>query len=288
MKKFEKVEPKPDFPKIDEGIISFWRENKVFEETQRRDSRLRGNDPRTTSKCGAGKRKDFVFYEGPPTANGKPGVHHVISRVFKDIIPRFKTMQGYHVDRKGGWDTHGLPVELEVEKNLGISGKPEIEKYGVEKFNKKCRESVFKYVKEWEDLTEKIGFWVDTKDPYITYDLQYIQSLWWVLGEAWKKDLLYEGYKVVPYCPRCGTTLSSHEVAQGYKDVTENTVIVKFPVEGETDTYFLAWTTTPWTLSGNTGLAFGPEIKYVKVESEGEKYILAKDRVKNVFGTREY
>jgi len=272
MKKFEKVEPKPDFPKIDEEVISFWKKNKVFEETQKKDS----------------GKEDFVFYEGPPTANGKPGVHHVISRVFKDIIPRFKTMQGYHVDRKGGWDTHGLPVELEVEKNLGISGKPDIEKYGVEKFNKKCRESVFKYVKEWEELTEKIGYWVDTKDPYITYDAQYIQSLWWVLGEAWKKDLLYEGYKVVPYCPRCGTTLSSHEVAQGYKDVTENTVYVKFPVEGKSDTYFLAWTTTPWTLPGNSGLAFGPNIKYVKVSSEGEKYILAKDRVGDVFGDKKY
>lgn len=272
MKKFEKVEPKPDFSKIDEEVISFWKEKLVFEETQKKDP----------------KKKDFVFYEGPPTANGKPGVHHVISRVFKDIVPRFKTMQGYHVDRKGGWDTHGLPVELEVEKNLGISGKPDIEKYGVEKFNKKCRESVFKYVKEWEELTEKIGYWVDTKDPYITYDAKYIQSLWWVLGEAWKKDLLYEGYKVVPYCPRCGTTLSSHEVAQGYEDVTENTVTVKFPVEGEKDTFFLAWTTTPWTLPGNSGLAFGPNIKYVKVELEGEKYILAKDRVKDVFGNKKY
>ncbi len=272
MKKFEKVEPKPDFPKIDEEVISFWKKNQVFEETQKKDS----------------SKKSFVFFEGPPTANGKPGVHHVLSRVFKDVIPRFKTMQGFHVDRKGGWDTHGLPVELEVEKNLGISGKPEIEKYGVEKFNKKCRESVFKYVKEWEELTDRIGYWVDTKNPYITYDSDYIQSLWWVLGGAWKKDLLYEGYKVVPYCPRCGTTLSSHEVAQGYEDVTDNTVYVKFPVEGEPGTYFLAWTTTPWTLPGNSGLAFGPNIKYVKVASEGEKYILAKDRVKDVFGEKKY
>lgn len=272
MKKFDRVEPKPDFPKIDEEIISFWKSNEVFEETQKKDS----------------SKESFVFFEGPPTANGKPGVHHVLSRVFKDIIPRFKTMQGYQVDRKGGWDTHGLPVELEVEKNLGITGKPDIEKYGIEKFNKKCRESVFKYVKEWEELTEKIGFWVDTKNPYITYDAKYIESLWWVLGEAWKKDLLYEGYKVVPYCPRCGTTLSSHEVAQGYKDVTENTVIVKFPVEGEASTYFLAWTTTPWTLPGNSGLAFGPNIKYIKVESDGEKYILAKDRAEDVFKDKKY
>jgi len=279
MKKFDRVEPKPDFPKIDEEVISFWKKNQVFEETQRKDSGLSQNDK---------NKKQFVFFEGPPTANGKPGVHHVLSRVFKDIIPRYKTMQGFQVDRKGGWDTHGLPVELEVEKNLGISGKPDIEKYGVEKFNKKCRESVFKYVKEWEELTEKIGFWVDTKDPYITYDSDYIQSLWWVLGEAWKKDLLYEGYKVVPYCPRCGTTLSSHEVAQGYKDVTENTVYVKFPVEGEKDTYFLAWTTTPWTLPGNSGLAFGPEIKYVKVELDGEKYILAKDRTAEVLNGKKY
>ncbi len=274
---FKKVDPRPDFPKIDEEVLSFWKDEKVFEKTQKRDSGLNRSD-----------KGDFVFFEGPPTANGRPGVHHVLSRVFKDIILRYKTMQGYHIDRKGGWDTHGLPVELEVEKNLGISGKPDIEKYGVEKFNKKCRESVFKYVKEWEELTEKIGFWVDTKDPYITYDSHYIQSLWWVLGEAWKKDLLYEGYKVVPYCPRCGTALSSHEVSQGYRYVTESTVYVKFPVEGEKDMYFLAWTTTPWTLPGNSGLAFGPEIKYVKIESEGEKYILAKDRLEKVLEIKKY
>ncbi len=307
MKKFEKVDPKPDFPKIDEEVLSFWKDEKVFEHTQKRDSSARrsakslgmteGKDSGLSQndstslklrEAGKGGEKNFIFFEGPPTANGRPGVHHVLSRVFKDIILRYKTMQGYHIDRKGGWDTHGLPVELEVEKNLGISGKPDIEKYGVEKFNKKCRESVFKYVKEWEELTKKIGFWVDTKDPYVTYDSSYIQSLWWVLGEAWKKDLLYEGYKVVPYCPRCGTALSSHEVSQGYKDITENTVYVKFPVEGEKDTYFLAWTTTPWTLPGNSGLAFGPNIKYVKAESEGEKYILAKDRLEKVFEGKKY
>src|SRR3990167_6675688 len=194
MKKFEKVEPRPDFPKIDEGIISFWRENKVFEETQRRDSRLRGNDPRTTSKCGAGKRKDFVFYEGPPTANGKPGVHHVISRVFKDIIPRFKTMQGYHVDRKGGWDTHGLPVELEVEKQLGFKNKLDIEAYGIEAFNQKCRESVWTYLEDWKEFTRRLGFWIDLDRSYVTYKSDYVESLWWVIKQIWDKGLLYKDY----------------------------------------------------------------------------------------------
>ena len=279
MKNFEKAIPKPSFPEIDREVIDYWEKNDVFKRT-------------STKKAPKG---NFIFFEGPPTANGRPGIHHVLSRVFKDIIPRYKTMQGYRVDRKGGWDTHGLPVEIEVEKNLGISGKKQIEDYGIEKFNKKCRESVWKYVKEWEELTRQIGFWLDMEDAYITYDPKYIESLWWILGEAWKKDLLYEGFKVVPYCPRCGTALSSHEIAQGYREIEEESIYVKFPVAGEKNTYFLVWTTTPWTLVGNSGLAFGENITYVKAEvkklqgsakelvdtgrQESEYYILAKDKL---------
>ena len=189
----------------------------------------------------------FTFYDGPPTANGRPHVGHVLTRVMKDIIPRYKVMKGYKVIRKAGWDTHGLPVELEIEKKLGISGKEQIEEYGVEKFVKECKESVFTYVSMWEKMTNQIGYWVDMENPYVTYHNPYIESVWWALKQMWDKGLLYEGHKVMPYCPRCGTALSSHEVAQGYKDVKDLTCIAKFKVVGEENKYILAWTTTPWT-----------------------------------------
>ena len=234
----------------------------------------------------------FTFYDGPPTANGKPHVGHILTRVMKDIIPRYKVMKGYDVIRKAGWDTHGLPVELEVEKKLGISGKEQIEEYGVEKFIGECKESVFKYVSMWEDMTDQIGYWVDMEKPYVTYHDDYIESEWWALKQMWDKGLLYQGHKVMPYCPRCGTALSSHEVAQGYKDVQDLTCTCKFKVEGEENVYFLAWTTTPWTLPSNLALCVNKayEYAYVKVEKpvidgkmqeEGneEIYILAKDLI---------
>ncbi len=261
---FKKVKSPANFPKLEEKILQFWKKKNIFQKSLKK----RKNS------------KNFVFFEGPPTANGKPGSHHVLSRVFKDIIPRYKTMKGYYVERKGGWDTHGLPVELEVEKEIGISGKPEIEKYGIAKFNKKCKQSVFKYEKEWKKMTERVGFWLDMNNPYITCDNNYIESVWWVIKQIWDKGLLFKDYKVVPWCPRCGTTLSSHEVAQGYRDVTEPSIYIKFKIEGEKDTYLLAWTTTPWTLPGNVALAVNFKIKYVKVRVGKEYFILAKERVK--------
>ncbi len=232
-----------------------------------------------------GKRY-FTFYDGPPTANGMPHAGHIITRVMKDIIPRYKVMQGYKVIRKAGWDTHGLPVELEIEKKLGISGKEQIEDYGVEKFVKECKESVFKYVHIWEEMTNKVGYWVDMDDPYITYDNKYIESVWWALKELWNKKLLFEGHKVMPYCPRCGTALSSHEVAQGYKDVKDLTCVAKFKVKDE-DKYILAWTTTPWTLPSNLALCVNKSYDYVDVkvnvgteeEPKYEVYVLAKELV---------
>ena len=202
------------------------------------------------------KGKEFSFYDGPPTANGKPHIGHILTRVMKDIIPRYKTMKGFHVRRKAGWDTHGLPVELEVEKTLGFDGKGDIEKFGVEPFIGKCKESVWKYKGEWEKMSDRVGYWVDMDNPYITYDDNYIESVWWALKEIDKKGLIYKGHKIVPYCPRCGTALSSHEVAQGYKDVTEKTCVAKFKVKGKADTYILAWTTTPCTLPSNVALCF--------------------------------
>ncbi|MDP4147270.1 MAG: isoleucine--tRNA ligase, partial [Bacillota bacterium] len=219
----------------------------------------------------------FTFYDGPPTANGKPHVGHVLTRVMKDLIPRYKVMKGYKVLRKAGWDTHGLPVELEIEKALGISGKPQIEKYGVEDFVKKCKESVFSYVSQWKDMSEKLGFWVDMDTPYVTYHNEYIESVWWALKQMWDKDLLYKGHKIVPYCPRCGTALSSHEVAQGYKDVKEATAFVKFKIKGEENKYILAWTTTPWTLPSNVALAVNKKYDYVEVVNNGEHLVLAKE-----------
>jgi len=260
-----------DFSKLEEKILEFWEKEKIFQKTQRR-------------KKG---QKTFVFYEGPPTANGRPGIHHVLARTLKDLFPRYKTMQGYYCLRKAGWDTHGLPVELEIEKELGISGKKQIEDYGIEKFNQKCKESVFRYVDEWEKLTKRIGFWIDMENPYITCERNYIESCWWLLKEIWKKGWLYKDYKVVPYCYRCQTPLSSHEVAQGYKDVTEDSLYVKFPLKGEKDTYLLAWTTTPWTLLGNVALAVSPKEAYVRVEYKGEDLILAAARLK-VLGKGPY
>ncbi len=246
-------------------------------------------------------KKYFTFYDGPPTANGKPHVGHVLTRVIKDIIPRYKVMKGYDVIRKAGWDTHGLPVELEVEKKLGISGKQQIEEYGVEKFIGECKDSVFTYVSMWEEMTKKTGFWVDMKDPYVTYHDDYIESEWWALKQMWNKGLLYEGHKVMPYCPRCGTALSSHEVAQGYKDVQDLTCTCKFKVVGEDNTYFLAWTTTPWTLPSNLALCVNKAYTYAyvkverpiidgKMQEEGnpEIYILAKDLIPQVLKGMEY
>lgn len=249
------------FPKLEEKILKFWKESKIFEKSIKQRA----------------KARNFVFYEGPPTANGRPGIHHVLARDFKDIIPRYKTMQGFRVVRKAGWDTHGLPVELEIEKKLGLKNKKDIEKYGIAKFNKKCRESVWQYKDEWEKLTERIGFWLDMEHPYITYETDYIESLWWIIKQIHQKGLLYQDYKVVPYCPRCGTSLSSHEVAQGYKKIKESSVYVKFKIKP--NTYLLVWTTTPWTLPGNVAVAINPKFNYVKVKVDNEQLILAEKRL---------
>ena len=226
----------------------------------------------------------FTFYDGPPTANGRPHVGHVLTRVMKDIIPRYKVMKGYKVIRKAGWDTHGLPVELEIEKKLGISGKEQIEEYGVEKFVKECKESVFTYVSMWEKMTNQIGYWVDMENPYVTYHNSYIESVWWALKQMWDKGLLYEGHKVMPYCPRCGTALSSHEVAQGYKDVKDLTCVAKFKVEGEDNKYILAWTTTPWTLPSNLALCINKAYTYIEAKVGDEILILSKDLADKVLG----
>ncbi|MBI4101390.1 MAG: class I tRNA ligase family protein, partial [Candidatus Nealsonbacteria bacterium] len=254
-----------NFPKLEEKILAFWRKNRVFER----------------SVEGRAKARDFVFYEGPPTANGRPGIHHVLSRVFKDIVCRYKTMRGFRVARSAGWDTHGLPVELEIEKKFGIRSKPEIEKFGIEKFNQECRKSVWLYKAEWEKLTERIGFWLDLNNPYITYAQNYIESVWWILKKIWQKDLLYQDFKVVPYCPRCGTSLSSHEVALGYKSVKEPSIYVKFPIKNPKfqNTSLLVWTTTPWTLPGNVAIALNPEFAYAKARIGEEFLILAKERI---------
>lgn len=257
-----------DLAKNEEKILKFWEKHKIFEQSLKKNK----------------NKKSFVFFEGPPTANGRPGMHHVEARAFKDIIPRYKTMQGFFVDRKAGWDTHGLPVELEVEKELGFKKKEDIEKYGIARFNQKNRESVWKYKDEWEKLTERIAFWIDTKDPYITYENKYIESVWYILEKIWDKGLLYKGFKVIHYCPRCETGLSTHEASQGYKKVKENSVYLNFKITKGNDKVkpgeiILAWTTTPWTLPGNVALAVGKDIKYVKVAYQGQKYILAKQRL---------
>jgi isoleucyl-tRNA synthetase len=247
----------------EEAILKFWKENKIFEKTLEKEA----------------TKGEFVFYEGPPTANGRPGIHHIEARSFKDAIPRYKTMQGFRVPRKGGWDTHGLPVELEVEKQLGLKSKKEIEQYGVAKFNEECKKSVWKYVDEWRRFTDRVGYWVDIDNAYVTYHNSYIESLWSVLAHVEKRGLLYKDYKVLPWCPRCGTALSSHELAQGYQDVKDLSVYAKFKIKGFEKAYFLAWTTTPWTLPGNVALAVGADIDYVEAKVGEEIYVLAKERL---------
>ena len=273
---YKKVELKNGFVGMEHEMAEVWKEKNIIKKN---------------FDMNKGKRY-FTFYDGPPTANGMPHAGHIITRVMKDIIPRYKVMKGYQVIRKAGWDTHGLPVELEIEKKLGISGKEQIEEYGVEKFVKECKESVFKYVHEWEEMTNKVGYWVDMEHPYVTYYNEYIESVWWALKEMWNKGLLYEGHKVMPYCPRCGTALSSHEVAQGYKDVKDLTCIAKFKLKNE-DKYVLAWTTTPWTLPSNIALCVNKAYDYcdVKVKVDEDKYevyVLAKDLVDTVLKDKEY
>ena len=264
---YKKVSTNLDSVEREKEVIEFWKKNDIF----KKSLKIREGHP------------TFMFYDGPPTANGKPHIGHIETRVFKDVIPRFWTMKGYEVPRKAGWDTHGLPVELEVEKMLGINGKPQIENYGVEPFIQKCKESVWKYKHEWEQMSDRVGFWADMDDPYVTYHDDYIESEWWALKEIHKKGLLYKGHKIVPYCPRCGTSLSSHEVAQGYKDVKETSCIARFKVKNEENTYILAWTTTPWTLPSNVALCVNPKETYVKIKAEdGKKYILAEALVPSV------
>ncbi len=267
---------KSDLAKREEEILLFWKEKNIFQKSVEKDA----------------PQGDFVFYEGPPTANGRPGIHHLEARAFKDIIPRYKTMRGFRVKRKAGWDTHGLPVELEVEKKLGLKSKKEIEIYGIEKFNDECKKSVWTYVDEWKDFTNRMGYWIDMDNPYVTYKPEYIESVWNILGEVEKKKFLYKDYKVLPWCPRCGTALSSHELAQGYQDDTDLSVTAKFKVVGEDNTYLLAWTTTPWTLPGNVALAVGKDIEYVQVqvknkEEKSEHIILAKSRISLIEGEYE-
>lgn len=270
-------------PEIEEKVLKFWKEREIFQKS------LELRNPST------GGAKRFVFFEGPPTANNRPGIHHLVGRAYKDIFVRYKSMRGFLVERKAGWDTHGLPVEIEVEKALGLKNKKEIEAYGIAKFNTKAKESVWKYKDEWERFTERIGFWLDMHDPYITYDANYIESLWWVIKQIDDKKLLYRGHKVLPWCTRCGTALSSHEVAQGYEDITDTSVYVKFKVKNpgklktlnsklQTDLYILAWTTTPWTLPGNLALAVGRDITYsaVRIDGVSELLILAKDLIEKV------
>ena len=256
---YKKVDTSLNFVEREKEVIEFWKQNDIFE--------------KSIAKNEGGE--EFSFFDGPPTANGKPHIGHILTRVMKDIIPRYQTMKGKHVLRKAGWDTHGLPVELEVEKSLGMDGKQDIEKYGIEPFIKKCKESVWKYTDEWRKMSERVGYWVDMDHPYVTYHDDYIESVWWALKEIWKKGLLYKGHKIVPYCPRCGTALSSHEVAQGYKDVKETSVVARFKVKGRENAYILAWTTTPWTLPSNVALCMNPDETYVEIEAGGARYILA-------------
>lgn len=289
MSMYEKVSTNLNFVDREKQVESFWKANEIFEKSM--DIRKEG--------------ETYTFYDGPPTANGKPHIGHVLTRVIKDMIPRYRTMKGYMVPRKAGWDTHGLPVELEVEKLLGLDGKEQIEEYGLEPFIDKCKESVWKYKGMWEDFSGTVGFWADMNDPYVTYHNDFIESEWWALKQIWDKKLLYKGYKIVPYCPRCGTPLSSHEVAQGYKDVKEKSAIAKFPIKGKSGEYILAWTTTPWTLPSNVGLCVNPDETYVKVKvlvnaksdiiKEGEEdtavgeeyYVLAQALLSVIDGTYE-
>jgi isoleucyl-tRNA synthetase len=277
---FKAVSSRVEFPKMEESVLAFWKENAIFEKS-------------VESRKG---KKRFVFYEGPPFANGNPGIHHVLARAIKDVIVRYKVMKGYYIPRIAGWDTHGLPVELEVEKQLGFTGKDQIEKYGVAEFNKRCRESVFKYLKEWNSLTERIAYWVDLEHAYKTMDNTYVESVWWALKQIWDKGLVYQGYRVTPHCPRCGTSLSSHEVSQGYVDDTEDpSVYIKFKVvkkskakfPADKPVYLLAWTTTPWTLPGNTALAVAPDAEYVLLKSDKD-YIILAGRLAGTLDIKDY
>ena len=270
---FRPVDTAQRFPALEEAVLTWWRENGIFEKSVD----LRRGQP------------EWVFYEGPPTANGRPGSHHVLARIFKDIYPRFRTMRGNFVPRKAGWDCHGLPVELEIERRLGFNHKTEIEEYGIAEFNQLCKESVTEYVDEWKRMTERIGFWIDLDDAYWTMNDSYIESEWWILTEFWKQGLLEQDYKVVPYCPRCGTALSSHELAQGYKEVTDPSIIVRFPLldaEGhqEEGTSLLVWTTTPWTLISNVAAAVGGKIEYARARLGDERFVLGAELVDTVLG----
>ena len=265
---YTKVPTNLQFAERENAVLELWEANDIFNKSIKQ----REGAPA------------FTFYDGPPTANGRPHFGHIITRAVKDLIPRYQTMKGKRVLRKAGWDTHGLPVELEIEKKLGISGKPEIEKYGVEPFIKLCKESVWTYKALWEQMSHRVGYWLDMDTPYITYDNKYVESVWWALSEIWKKDFIYKSYRVVPYCPRCGTPLSSHEVAQGYKDVKEASIYVGFKVAGKPDEYLMAWTTTPWTLPSNVGLCVNPKEDYVRAALDGKTYILAAALAEKVLG----
>jgi isoleucyl-tRNA synthetase len=276
---FKPVSPLQDIPRMEEAILRFWQTRHIFEKTRTR----RAEGPQ------------YVFYEGPPTANGPPGVHHALARAFKDMFPRYKVMQGHHVIRRGGWDTHGLPVEIEVERQLGFTSKQQIEAYGIERFNERCRHSVFAYIQDWGRFTDRIGFWVDLEDAYVTYTRDYIESVWWILKSFWDQGLIYQGHKVVPYCPRCGTPLSDHEVAQGYREVDDPSLYVRLPLVEDPGTSLLVWTTTPWTLPGNVAVAAHSDVDYVIVERDvvepsggarnsTERLILAKALIEQVFG----
>jgi isoleucyl-tRNA synthetase len=272
---FKPVSPKFNAPQMEEGVLKYWKKQGIFRKT---------NEQRKG-------RPEYVFYEGPPTANGRPGVHHLLARAFKDMFPRYKIMRGFHVSRRGGWDTHGLPVEIEVEKQLGFNNKHQIEEYGIDKFNALCKKSVFTYIQEWEKLTDRIAFWVDLEDAYVTYTNEYMESVWWILKNFWEKDLLFKGYKIVPYCPRCGTPLSDHEVALGYDDAVDPSIFVRLPLVDKPDTSLLVWTTTPWTLPANVAVAAHPEVDYVTIERDDkgtkEKLILAKSLVEKIFVGQE-
>ena len=256
---YKKVDTGLNFVEREQEVLDFWKENHIFEKSVQENS----------------EGPNFTFYDGPPTANGKPHIGHVLTRAIKDLIPRYRTMKGYRVPRKAGWDTHGLPVELEVEKQLGINGKPQIESYGIEPFIQKCKESVWKYKSEWERMSDHVAYWADMEHPYVTYEDNYIESEWWALKQIADKGLLYKGHKIVPYCPRCGTALSSHEVAQGYKDVKETSAFVAFKAKRLEDVYLLAWTTTPWTLPSNVALCVNADEEYVYARLDGKIYILA-------------
>ncbi|QIN80068.1 isoleucine--tRNA ligase [Rubrobacter marinus] len=269
---FDAVGSRVSFPKLEEEMLGLWREIGAFEKSV--ESRPEDNP--------------FVFYEGPPTANGRPGFHHALARAFKDLVPRYKTMQGFRVERKGGWDCHGLPVELQVEKELGLSGKGDVERYGIEEFNRLCRESVFRYVEEWREMSARLGFWVDMDDAYWTLNNSYIESVWWALKTLHERDLLYEGYKVTAHCPRDQTSLSSAEVAMGYETVTDPSVYAKLPLVDDPETSLLIWTTTPWTLVSNTAVAASPEVEYATVRTGGEKLILARELVGKALGEGEH